>query len=209
MIAHQILMLCWLSACHKSQLTTEQNLPVAPHLTIQTQTSMAKRFVTSATIQSPVGPMHLAAAANGLTCCIFLSRSSRPDPTSEGDYSSKGHAILHQATLQLHEYFNGTRHDFTVPVAPLGTAFQRAVWDALQATIPYGSTASYSDVAIAIHNPKAVRAVGMANNKNPICVIIPCHRVIGKNGAMVGYGAGLEIKEKLLKLEEANVGNFM
>jgi methylated-DNA-[protein]-cysteine S-methyltransferase len=168
---------------------------------------MAKHFVTSATFQSPLGPMHLAAAANGLICCIFLSRSTRADQKSEGDYSNNGHAILHQATLQLHEYFNGTRHDFTVPVAPSGTVFQRAVWDALQTKIPYGSTSSYSDVAIAIRNPKAVRAVGMANNKNPICVFIPCHRVIGKNGAMVGYGAGLEIKVKLLKLENAHTGN--
>ena len=130
----------------------------------------------------------------------------RTDQKPEGDFSSKGRNILLQAELQLHEYFHGKRHDFTVPVAPSGTVFQRSVWNALQSMIPYGSTASYSDVAIAIHNPKAVRAVGMANNKNPICVIIPCHRVIGKDGTMVGYGAGLDMKLKLLKLEEANLG---
>lgn len=172
---------------------------------------MTNHFVTSATIQSPLGPMYLAATANGLTCCRFLPTGTcsfmRIDQKPEGDFSSQGQIILLQATLQLHEYFHGTRHDFTIPVAPSGTAFQRSVWDALQTTIPYGTTASYSDVAVAIHNPKAVRAVGMANNKNPIYVIIPCHRVVGKDGAMVGYGAGLDIKVKLLKFEGATVRN--
>lgn len=110
--------------------------------------------------------------------------------------------LLMEAFQQLDEYLNGKRTVFTVPLAPEGTGFQRKVWDALQ-TIPYGETLSYKEIAEMIGNPKASRAVGMANNKNPIAIMIPCHRVIGANGQLVGYGGGLDIKEQLLKLENA------
>lgn len=181
---------------------------------------MTKRYITSATIQSPIGPIHLAATAKGLVHCRFVSnrksntaRTTKTDQrnrthpfnSSEGDSSLVGHAVLEQTQQQLREYFSGTRHDFSsLPIAPLsGTVFQRRVWKALQA-VPYGSTVSYSDIAAAIHNPKAVRAVGMANNKNPISIIIPCHRVIGKDGrSMVGYNDGVDKKIALLNLESA------
>lgn len=102
------------------------------------------------------------------------------------------------------EYFNGQRKSFDLPLNPKGTEFQKKVWNALL-NIPYGSTCSYKDIAVNIGNEKACRAVGGANNKNPIFIIIPCHRVIGKNGSLVGYGGGLDIKLKLLELEQNNM----
>lgn len=112
----------------------------------------------------------------------------------------KESSLIKNAYRQLVEYFNKQRKTFDLPLAPEGTEFQMKVWKALS-DIPYGKTRSYKEIAIAIGNPKAVRAVGMANNKNPIPIIIPCHRVIGSDGKLVGYGGGLEIKEYLLKLE--------
>lgn len=108
--------------------------------------------------------------------------------------------LIKEAKRQLTEYFQGKRKDFDLPLETKGTAFQKSVWEALR-IIPYGETWSYKQVAEAVNSPKAYRAVGMANNKNPISIIIPCHRVIGANGKMVGYGGGLHIKEYLLNLE--------
>lgn len=108
--------------------------------------------------------------------------------------------LIAEAYQQLSEYLSGERRVFDLPLAPKGTPFQQQVWKALQ-DIPYGETRSYKDIAIAIGNPKAVRAVGMANHRNPLLVVVPCHRVIGKNGTLVGYAAGLDKKEFLLKLE--------
>ncbi len=98
------------------------------------------------------------------------------------------------------EYFAGGRKDFDLPLCPRGTEFQKKVWSALR-EIPYGETRAYGEIAAAVGNPKAARAVGMANNRNPISVIVPCHRVIGSDGKLVGYGGGLDIKEFLLDLE--------
>ena len=109
--------------------------------------------------------------------------------------------LLKEAAKQLEEYFAGERKSFDIPLYPEGTVFQKKVWAALE-TIPYGETWSYKQVAQKVDSPKAYRAVGMANNKNPISILIPCHRVIGANGKLVGYGGGLEIKEYLLKLEQ-------
>ena len=103
--------------------------------------------------------------------------------------------------MQLKEYFTGKRKKFDVPLNPQGTDFQRSVWKALQ-DIPYGKTRSYKQIAKAIGNPKACRAVGMANNKNPIWILIPCHRVIGSDGTLTGYGGGLEMKKRLLNIEK-------
>ena len=108
-----------------------------------------------------------------------------------------------QVALDLDHYFRGKLRQFEVPLNPIGTLFQRQVWKALQ-TIPYGETRSYKQLAELIGNPKACRAVGMANNRNPIAIIIPCHRVIGADGKLVGYGGGLPIKEYLLELEQRN-----
>lgn len=113
-------------------------------------------------------------------------------------------SVIKDGYKQLIEYFNGSRKKFDLPIAPKGTEFQLKVWKALLA-IPYGETRSYKDIAIAIGNEKASRAVGMANNRNPISIIIPCHRVIGSNGKLVGYGGGLTIKEYLLTLEKNNL----
>ncbi|WP_455715047.1 methylated-DNA--[protein]-cysteine S-methyltransferase [Anaerosporobacter sp.] len=120
--------------------------------------------------------------------------------TSEETSTDKETAILKKATNQLEEYFNGKRKEFDLPIKINGTDFQQKVWKALQ-TIPYGETCSYKEIAEKIANPKASRAVGGANNKNPIMIIVPCHRVIGTNGSMVGFGAGIGVKEYLLNLE--------
>ena len=111
--------------------------------------------------------------------------------------------VLRQAVEELREYFAGERREFTLPLAPAGTPFQQQVWTALR-EIPYGATCSYRRIAERIGRPKACRAVGMANNRNPIAIVVPCHRVVGASGALVGYAAGLEVKEKLLALESMN-----
>lgn len=111
--------------------------------------------------------------------------------------------LLEEACKQLEEYFQGVRKEFNLPLKPKGTPFMESVWKALQ-DIPYGQTKSYKDIAGAIGNAKACRAVGLANNRNPIPIFIPCHRVIGANGKLVGYGGGLHIKEYLLELEMTN-----
>jgi len=108
--------------------------------------------------------------------------------------------LLGEAQRQLTEYFARKRRTFDLPLAPVGTPFQRAVWQALT-EIPYGQTRTYGDIARQIGRPKACRAVGMANHNNPISIMIPCHRVIGANGALTGYGGGLNIKKFLLELE--------
>lgn len=110
--------------------------------------------------------------------------------------------LIKKTFNQLEEYFCDQRTAFNIPLAPEGTAFQKKVWEALR-QIPYGETKTYGQVAAAIGNPKACRAVGMANNRNPIGIIIPCHRVIGSNGKLVGYAGGINIKEQLLKIEGA------
>jgi len=112
-------------------------------------------------------------------------------------------ALLREAGKQMMEYLAGKRKLFDLPIAPSGTSFQQKVWKALL-EIPYGETQSYGEIAERIEQKKAYRAVGMANNKNPIPIFIPCHRVIGANGKLVGYGGGIEIKEYLLNLEKRN-----
>ncbi len=112
--------------------------------------------------------------------------------------------LLHKASSQLKEYFSSNRKEFSLPLNPTGTPFQKKVWKALL-SIPYGETKSYKDIAVLIGNPKASRAIGMANNKNPISIFIPCHRVIGSNGKLVGYGGGLSMKKYLLDLEKRNL----
>lgn len=109
--------------------------------------------------------------------------------------------LIKEAKEQLEEYFNGERKEFHLPLEPKGTEFQKQVWRALR-KISYGTTKTYKEIAVEVGNEKACRAVGMANNKNPIAIIIPCHRVIGSNNKLVGYAGGLELKEKLLRLEK-------
>lgn len=109
--------------------------------------------------------------------------------------------LIKKCKQELDEFFEGKRKTFDLPLAPEGTAFQKKVWDALR-EIPYGETRTYKDIAIAVDSPKGFRAVGMANNKNPIAILIPCHRVIGSDGKLVGYAAGMETKTFLLALEQ-------
>jgi methylated-DNA-[protein]-cysteine S-methyltransferase len=106
-----------------------------------------------------------------------------------------------QVQLQLNEYFDGKRKKFDLPLAPTGTPFQLKCWDALL-QVPYGETRSYGDIARAVGSPRGFRAVGMANNRNPIAIVIPCHRIIGSDGSLVGFGGGLDLKKILLRLEQ-------
>lgn len=111
--------------------------------------------------------------------------------------------LIRQAALELEEYFRGGRKSFDLPLAPAGTPFQQKVWKALR-EIPYGQTASYGQIAARVGSPRGARAVGMACNRNPILIMIPCHRVIGADGSLTGFGGGLDMKEKLLGLEKQN-----
>jgi methylated-DNA-[protein]-cysteine S-methyltransferase len=115
-------------------------------------------------------------------------------------YTKAETPLIKKAAAQIEEYLEGKRKQFTVPILLHGTEFQLAVWGALQ-TIPYGETRSYKEIAALIGRPKALRAVGMANNRNPISIIVPCHRVIGSDGSLTGYGGGLPLKQQLLELE--------
>lgn len=132
---------------------------------------------------------------NGAITDIFFGTEIDPN-----DAELRETPLIKKASKQLDEYFQGTRKNFDLPIFTKGTPFQQMVWDALK-TIPYGETRSYKDIAVQIGKSKACRAVGMANNRNPISIIIPCHRVIGSKGELVGYGGGLNIKEQLLSLE--------
>lgn len=125
---------------------------------------------------------------------------------TEKNIISTDNKILLQAEKELKEYFDGKRKKFTLPLDLRGTDFQLRVWNVLR-KIPYGETRSYKEVALAAGNEKASRAVGMANNKNPILIVVPCHRVIGSNGAMTGFACGLDVKKKLLELEKKNLSS--
>lgn len=148
-----------------------------------------KRFVV---VQSPVGDLTLTEENGALTGLYFGRRSLKGE---EGLT-----ALLERASRQLEEYFAGKRKQFDLPLSLWGTEFQRQVWAALR-DIPYGETRSYGQIAQAVGRPKAVRAVGMANHRNPISIIVPCHRVVGADGSLTGYGGGLENKKFLLALE--------
>ncbi|WP_316558234.1 methylated-DNA--[protein]-cysteine S-methyltransferase [Methanimicrococcus hongohii] len=137
-----------------------------------------------------------------ITKTVFENSSSNSGESCHFDAASAPAAVV-EAFSQLEEYFSGERKEFTVPLAPAGTPFMKNVWEAL-CTIPYGKTATYKEIANAVGNPKACRAVGMANNKNPIAIFIPCHRVIGSSGKLVGYAGGTDVKQKLLILENEN-----
>jgi methylated-DNA-[protein]-cysteine S-methyltransferase len=149
------------------------------------------------TFESPVGPLLLAGDSNALRRVSFESskRSAIPPP----DWK-QNRAAFAEAIRQLQAYFRGELKEFDVPLAMEGTDFQLRVWNALRA-IPYGETISYAQLAGRIGNPQAVRAVGLANGSNPIPIIVPCHRVIGSDGSLTGFGGGLSTKKKLLELE--------
>jgi methylated-DNA-[protein]-cysteine S-methyltransferase len=148
-------------------------------------------------IESPVGPLLLAADGAGLRQILFVNgrRTARPDPAWREDRRFLGETIR-----QLRAYFSGQLERFSLQLAPQGTPFQLEVWRRL-CDIPYGETISYGELARRVGNPRASRAVGLANGTNPLPIVIPCHRVIGSDGKLTGYGGGLPIKEKLLALE--------
>jgi methylated-DNA--[protein]-cysteine S-methyltransferase len=145
-----------------------------------------------------LGTLGIGADDNRITNLFFEFETE--NVKKNRDYTIKETPLIKKAATQLFEYLNGKRKNFDLPLLKDGTDFQVSVWNEL-IKIPYGETRSYKDIAIAINNEKAVRAVGMANNRNKISIFIPCHRVIGMNKKLVGYGGGLQIKEFLLNLE--------
>ena len=151
-------------------------------------------------VESPAGPLLLAATQKGLRYVHFY-RGKMPVP-GEKELWVESRERLHTYEEQLEAYFQGTLRQFACKLDLIGTPFQKDCWKALL-RIPYGETRSYGDIAREIGRPQAFRAVGMANHDNPIAIIVPCHRVVGANGTLTGYGGGLSTKEKLLRLEGA------
>jgi methylated-DNA-[protein]-cysteine S-methyltransferase len=160
---------------------------------------------------TPIGRIGILDDGRAITEIRFLpgarnTQSGEPGCSADTDPAASDRVweeteLIREAFQELSEYFKGFRKEFQVPLNPRGTEFQQSVWKVLQ-SIPYGETRSYGQVAAEAGNPKAARAVGMANNRNPIPIMIPCHRVIGADGRLIGYGGGLPIKEYLLRLEK-------
>ena len=151
---------------------------------------------------SPIGEIIIVATQNQLTGCYFTNQ--RYFPSQSGWQKSADHPVLLEAKAQLTAYFSNKCHTFTLPLSPAGTDFQKTVWQAL-CKVPFGKTVSYQDIAQAIGKSTATRAVGTAIGKNPISIIIPCHRIIGTDGKLHGYAGGLDKKEFLLQLEQGTV----
>jgi O-6-methylguanine DNA methyltransferase len=169
----------------------------------------------STIFNSSIGPLFLAASGQGLVALEFDARlpgqqTIRPNPRdlraeTKGIRFEESASAMQPYVQELKDYFAGQRREFTFPLDLRGTDFQLACWRALLA-IPYGETRSYGDIARAVGRPQGFRAVGMANNRNPIAIVVPCHRVIASDGTLCGYGGGLDIKRKLLELEGALTG---
>ena len=151
------------------------------------------------TVKTPVGKLKLVTTDRGLAAILWENDDPKRVPVSPLEEAPE-HPVLLETERQLNEYFAGKRKTFSLKFDPTGTEFQKEVWQAL-ATIPFGETRSYGEIAKQIRKPKAVRAVGAANGKNPISIIVPCHRVIGANGKLTGFAGGLETKAFLLELE--------
>jgi O-6-methylguanine DNA methyltransferase len=170
------------------------------------------------TMHSAIGPLFLAASSRGLIALEFDARSPgqqsiRPNPRhlreeEKGFQFEDSPRVMRPFVSELEEYFAGKRREFTFALDLRGTDFQLACWRALLA-IPYGETRSYADIARAVGKPNAFRAVGMANNRNPIAIVVPCHRVIASDGSLCGYGGGLDLKRTLLELEGAFSGTLV
>ncbi|MBI6546698.1 MAG: methylated-DNA--[protein]-cysteine S-methyltransferase [Cyanobacteria bacterium NC_groundwater_1444_Ag_S-0.65um_54_12] len=162
--------------------------------------------LASAIVNSPLGRIRLF-AKDGSLCGLYLDGQTIMPPARScndcqpgSECKKLGDPVLELAAIQLEEYFAGRRQSFDLPLQAVGTPFQQAVWNALR-TIPFGVTRSYAEIAQAIGRPTATRAVGAANGRNPLSVIVPCHRVIGADGSLTGYGGGLEFKRWLLDFE--------
>src|SRR5215472_9820145 len=169
----------------------------------------------STIVMSPVGPLFLASSEKGLVALEFDKRrpgqqTIRPNPRHLRQESNTlrfedSPSAMSRYAHELDEYFSAKRRDFTFPLDLRGTDFQLSCWRALL-DIPYGKTRTYADIARAVGRPQGFRAVGMANNRNPVAIVVPCHRVIASDGSLCGYGGGLETKRKLLELEGAVSG---
>lgn len=160
-----------------------------------------KRYF-SHVLTTDIGPLTLIADGEALVAVRFENEEGSPrssEPAERG-----GCPLLTEAARQIGEYLRGERRDFDVPIRLEGTDFQLLVWNTLR-TIPYGETRTYAEIAARIDRPKAVRAVGGANHRNPLPLLVPCHRVVGADGTLVGFGGGLEVKRRLLEIEGCNV----
>jgi methylated-DNA-[protein]-cysteine S-methyltransferase len=157
---------------------------------------------THTVIESVVGPLTIVAEDGQIRCLYMDLQRHRPDDDELGEPDPRGRdaELFRAAADQLDSYFAGELTTFDLPLAPLGSEFQQRVWAALQ-EIPYGETESYGQLAERIGSPGAARAVGLANGKNPIGIVIPCHRVVGSDGSLTGYGGGIDRKRQLLDLE--------
>ena len=152
--------------------------------------------------RSPIGILEIKEEYEHI---IGVRLFTEKEEITKAEFQSPPTLLLQQVNTQLDEYFSGKRTQFTLPIAyPHGTPFQHSVWNALR-DIPYGETRSYENIAVAIGNPKAVRAIGQANTRNPILLLVPCHRVINKNATIGGFGCGVEVKKQLLKLEGVTI----
>ncbi len=153
------------------------------------------------TIKTPVGELKLIGSDQGLAAVLWEDDDINR-VRAKSEVEDLNHKVLKQAELELQEYFEGKRVEFSIPLHPEGTDFQLKVWEELK-KIPYGKTISYGELAVRIGNPKAARAVGAANGKNPLSIVVPCHRVIGASGKLTGFAGGVDVKSKLLVLEKA------
>ena len=152
-----------------------------------------------ATVESPIGTLTVATDGDSIVGLQFPTHGRMAVPLKR-DWTRGDCSVLSEAAAQLDAYFAGHRTSFDLPLRPVGTAFQQAVWAQL-CLIPFGETISYGELARRVGNPNASRAVGMANGRNPIAILIPCHRVIGADGSLTGFGGGVDVKRSLLELE--------
>ena len=148
-------------------------------------------------IQTPLGSLLAARTTEGIASISFMKSGRPAAPAADWERID---GLFDDVREQLGSYFDGQLTSFDLPLDPMGTPFQRDVWSALL-SIPYGATCSYSDIARAVGRPKAFRAVGAANGANPLPIVVPCHRVIGSNGSLTGFGGGMQVKQRLLELE--------
>ena len=149
-------------------------------------------------LETPIGPLTITATKKAVTAIRFGTQVPEGSTPCTG---AEATPLLRKAAEEIGEYFAGSRRKFTLPLAPEGSPFQQKVWEALR-TIPYGETRTYKQIAIQIGHNQSFRAVGMASNRNPIAIVVPCHRVIGYDGKLTGYAGGLDIKGRLLELEK-------
>jgi methylated-DNA-[protein]-cysteine S-methyltransferase len=180
--------------------TTTPTTTTPTTTTMRTTTQATDRHLARTVTESPIGELTIIATDDAIVAINFGNQVIGSRPTDVVDVPAGEHAVLDEAVRQLDEYFAGERVDFDLPLEPAGTPFQRQAWTALS-TIPYGETISYGEQAMRLGDRNKSRAVGAANGKNPLPIVVPCHRVIGANGHLTGFGGGLDIKAWLLDHE--------